>query len=352
MIKKKQSADQKLSVLTNLSLATFEPVALKLRERLYKTLVMRSDQATVFELIEMARAHLKEFAPIYAQIVSDFQLEAWIRGLEVVTSRTPAWVLKSIQSTVGKYQKISQDDIYFVNTLTGDFSKDKTTFVDFPTMRGRVANLVNRGILNKHTFESVSKQIAQRSFTVAYIDSETEMEEIQNLLATSLTNATDMRQFQSDMTEYIDSRALTIPHVQTVFRTNIAKAYGEGREHIMSHPLVGNQFPYASYHAIDDSRVRDDHLELTKRGLDGTNIYRADDPMWSIWTPPCDFDCRCSKSFMTIRQAARKGVKEAQLWYETGEPPFEKEWRLEYLDDLEPNPAYTPIRTSYNTTAW
>lgn len=313
---------------------------------------MRSDQATVFELIEMARAHLKEFAPIYAQIVSDFQLEAWIRGLEVVTSRTPAWVLKSIQSTVGKYQKISQDDIYFVNTLTGDFSKDKTTFVDFPTMRGRVANLVNRGILNKHTFESVSKQIAQRSFTVAYIDSETEMEEIQNLLATSLTNATDMRQFQSDMTEYIDSRALTIPHVQTVFRTNIAKAYGEGREHIMSHPLVGNQFPYASYHAIDDSRVRDDHLELTKRGLDGTNIYRADDPMWSIWTPPCDFDCRCSKSFMTIRQAARKGVKEAQLWYETGEPPFEKEWRLEYLDDLEPNPAYTPIRTSYNTTAW
>lgn len=351
MKKKKQSADQKLSSLINVGVAAFEPVALKLRQRLLKTLLLRADQATVFELIEMAREHLREFAPIYAQIVSDFQIQSWVRGLEIVTSRTPGWVLQSLQATVKPTGKISEDDIYFANILTGDYTKDKTTFVDFPDLRGRIANLVNRGVLTRPVFDSVSKQVAQRSFTVAHIDSETELQGIQHKLAESLAKSTDMRAFQEDMTGYIDSHAMTIPHVQTVFRTNIAKAYGEGREHIMSHPLVGSQFPYAAYHAIDDSRVRDDHLELMKLGLDGTNIYRADDPMWSKYSPPWHYNCRCSKSYLTIRQAARKGVREAIEWMETGEPPASPEWRVNYIN-FEVDPQFVPIRTAYTTTAW
>jgi uncharacterized protein with gpF-like domain len=44
-----------------------------------------------------------------------------------------------------------------------------------------------------------------------------------------------------------------------------------------------------AYYATHDARVRDDHLAMETLGLDGTNIYRADDPIWREYLPPWDF---------------------------------------------------------------
>jgi uncharacterized protein with gpF-like domain len=74
------------------------------------------------------------------------------------------------------------------------------------------------------------------------------------------------------------------------------------------------RFRIVAYYATTDSRVRKNHLALEKLGLDGTNIYRADDPTWQRFRPPWDFQCRCSWVPITVEQAARRGVTEAKEW--------------------------------------
>lgn len=106
----------------------------------------------------------------------------------------------------------------------------------------------------------------------------------------------------------------------------MSQAYSTGLIEVLNHPLVADEFPYLAYHAVHDSRVRPEHLALERHGLNGTNIYRRDDPIWERFTPPWDYQCRCAIIPMTIEDAARAGVHEAQEWLRTGLPPSTPEW--------------------------
>jgi hypothetical protein len=70
--------------------------------------------------------------------------------------------------------------------------------------------------------------------------------------------------------------------------------------------------------------VRPNHIALEKLGIGGTNVYRADDPVFQLFRPPWDYNDRCSSTPMTVRQAAEAGREEARSWLETGEEPAVK----------------------------
>src|SRR5262249_20669082 len=89
---------------------------------------------------------------------------------------------------------------------------------------------------------------------------------------------------------------------------------------------VTNGFPYLSISPIHDDRTPATHLALEQFGLNGTNIYRRDDPFWRTFMPPLTDLCRCAVNALTCHSAARKGVKEAQEWLRTGQPPQRPEW--------------------------
>jgi hypothetical protein len=75
--------------------------------------------------------------------------------------------------------------------------------------------------------------------------------------------------------------------------------------------------------------TRHQHKELEKLGLNGTAVYRRDDPFWDLFTPPWDYQCRCGVRMLTIAQAAGLGVKEAIEWLDTGVAPMRPEWRYQ-----------------------
>jgi SPP1 gp7 family putative phage head morphogenesis protein len=112
---------------------------------------------------------------------------------------------------------------------------------------------------------------------------------------------------------------LSPSHSELVYRMAVNSAYADGNDSAMSgHEDV---FPYVAYHAIHDDRARPNHIALESLGLNGTNIYRADDPVIRTFRPPWDYNCRCGRSFLTISEAAAAGVAEAKRWRETGVPP-------------------------------
>ena len=99
------------------------------------------------------------------------------------------------------------------------------------------------------------------------------------------------------------------------------KAYINGLLKTLEHPLVSSGFPYMTFDPIHDDRTPKSHLALEHFGLNGTNIYRRDDPFLRKFMPPLTELCRCSVNMLSIPQAAHFGVKEAQEWLRTDRPP-------------------------------
>jgi hypothetical protein len=90
---------------------------------------------------------------------------------------------------------------------------------------------------------------------------------------------------------------------------------------LAAHPVVAEIFPYQEYVPIHDGRVREEHEALAHLGIDGTGVYRREDPFWDYFTPPWGYQCRCGVNLLGIADAARLGVREASEWLETGVKP-------------------------------
>ncbi len=107
---------------------------------------------------------------------------------------------------------------------------------------------------------------------------------------------------------------LSRARIELVFRANTARYLSDSADAALRNPLAADQFPYRAYAATHDDRVRDTHLRLEQTGLNGTNVYRYDDPAWKAFRPPWAYSCRCFWRPVSVRQAARIGVVEANNW--------------------------------------
>lgn len=87
-----------------------------------------------------------------------------------------------------------------------------------------------------------------------------------------------------------------------------------GQERILRQPLLAGLYPYRAIYPTHDDRVRHTHLALEAEGLNSTNIYNADDPIWRFIIPPMYYNCRCGWDAVDIRTAADRGIQEARNW--------------------------------------
>lgn len=188
---------------------------------------------------------------------------------------------------------------------------------DFQAHRAAVRTLAQRDVVSPQKFRKIATAARERAFTVTANITNQARADIRDTLVEQLENGVSPRKFA----ESVSHLPLSPGHVQQVFRNNINTAYSEGVEAILDEPIVGEQFPYRAYRAIMDDRVRSEHLLLERLGIQGTNIYHKDDPVWRMFRPPWSWNCRCGWRPVSIREAARKGILEAQEWLETGVEP-------------------------------
>jgi len=87
-----------------------------------------------------------------------------------------------------------------------------------------------------------------------------------------------------------------------------------GQERILRQPLLAGLYPYRAIYPTHDERVRHSHLALEASGLNSTNIYNADDPIWRFIIPPMYYNCRCGWDGADILTAAARGIPEARNW--------------------------------------
>lgn len=107
----------------------------------------------------------------------------------------------------------------------------------------------------------------------------------------ALTQGGGVDQFIGAMNAESDSLGISPQnpfYLETVFRTNVATAYGAGRFRQLADPAVVAARPYRMYRASGDGRTRANHRALDKLIFDAANT------LWFSIAPPNGFNCRCA----------------------------------------------------------
>ncbi len=217
--------------------------------------------------------------------------------------------------------------------ITAVFGDSPPPYIQFPALDHALRELRGSPMMTGANYVETARLVRAGAFAVTKDLTDGALKEVRDLVVKALEQGETLAEVTEQVADRLGGEAgkLSLPHLETIYRTNIASATSDAREATMSLPLVADAFPYRAYWGTRDERIRDEHKQLEKLGLNGTNIYRADDPTFKKFRPPWDYNCRCSWHGVTVEQAARKGVKEAMAWWEravlsakaTGKSPYE-----------------------------
>lgn len=144
--------------------------------------------------------------------------------------------------------------------------------------------------VTKLTFDGLTSQYRKDAFTVAGVNDVKLIEKIRDDLAEVLKNGGTQKDFEaavSKLTSTAGVEKIAAFTLDTVFTTNMQKAYSLGRFEQLNDPAVREALPYWQYLTVGDARVRPEHAVLDYF------CARCSDPVWLKIYPPNGFNCRC-----------------------------------------------------------
>lgn len=145
--------------------------------------------------------------------------------------------------------------------------------------------------VTKATFDGLTLQYKKDAFTVSGTSDLRLIQKIRDELATVMEQGATPQQFAAavkKITTDAGVEELNAFTLDTVFNTNMQKAYSLGRYEQMQDPAVQAALPVWEYMTVGDDRVRPEHAVL-----DGFQA-QAIDPVWMKIYPPNGFNCRCT----------------------------------------------------------
>ena len=271
--------------------------------------------------LERLRTILETYEPLWAKTLSDGMLAAWVEAQIKTIERAR---LKLRGDTSGLIETAGSFGPPAFPPLSPPvpMPDEPEPVIRYPKIEEAASDLARRNIILPEEYYALDWRAKQLAFTVSKIGTEDALAKVRDALVRDVQEGGTLRQFRRAVSEAVGESALRPAHVELVYRDNIMSAFSEGQKRILRNPLVRSEFPYLRYSAIHDSRTRHDHWALEKLGIQGTAIYRADDPVALEFWPPWAWNCRCRFIPITLEMAAeRYGIIEAQQWLRTGNPP-------------------------------
>ncbi len=144
--------------------------------------------------------------------------------------------------------------------------------------------------VTRDTFDGLSQQYRQDAFTVAGTSDVRLIQKIRDQLAEVLSQGGSKEDFDAAVNKITSDagvEAINAFTLDTVFTTNMQKAYSLGRYEQQMSPATMAALPYGQYLTAGDDRVRPEHAVL-----DGF-IAKLEDRVWAKIYPPNGFNCRC-----------------------------------------------------------
>jgi len=257
-------------------------------------------------------------------------MASWITGFDWAWKQVPRWVGERIFPPIVPESKRPSDRGDIIPPPSRILVPEM--FADEPTLRflnieAAAERLMSRKVMTRDEFDAADAAARRDAFTFTADVQQDVTRRVRDTLAEDIQDGTSLTGFTNKLSERMDTSMLSDARLETIYRWHTQKSFADGEDTLTRNPVVSAVFPYRAYVAIHDGRVRQTHLECETHGLDGTNVYRADDPFWEKHRPPWEYNCRCMSYPMTLDKAAAAGVSEAKEWMRTGRPPVDPEYR-------------------------
>lgn len=211
--------------------------------------------------------------------------------------------------------------------LAADGSFSATPFLALPFQEA-IDDFLARGIVTPEQFRQMDAAARTRAFTAAGFATDTLREQAYEAVLAALRDGTTLREFAAQLRSGEASLGVTPAdpaYVETVFRTNVATAYGAGRIQQMQAPAVLQARPFVEYRAIIDPRTTN-----VCRYLNGLIFDRRTDPGWDRFAPPNHYNCRSTIAVLSTRNVDQSRVTSSADIDQRGQPlaPFDGPPRL------------------------
>jgi SPP1 gp7 family putative phage head morphogenesis protein len=281
------------------------------REVIRRVRELARKQPTPMAFLAKVRAILAEYEPMLAATISDSLLAAWLyAGKQVSEQALPA------------FEDFPPPDEPPPTLYRAEEPDDEEPLIRFPIIEEAATDLITRRVLTQEQFYEADQSFREQAFTISGVASLDALEKIQEALAEDLQEGGGFPAFVDKVEAVVGKSALAGHHLENVYRTNLGQAVGKGQQAVLDNEYVSSAFPYVMVRVTHDKRTRKSHKYWETHGIEGTAIYRSDDPVIrKFWPGVWDFACRCGAINLTREDAAEWGLREAQEWVRTGTPP-------------------------------
>lgn len=254
--------------------------------------------------------------PIVSQSIADAAVAGWLGGAAAVVVKLPdAPKPPAFASPPGEPPPRPPFQLKLFP------EGDDDSLVKFPGLERAAEQLYDRQIMAPEDFYKLGAKAKQQAFTISGDLENASLEKLRDLLGETLQKGGNLDTFARAARGAFETLPISDTHLEQVYRNATNEAYSQGMERVLDHPVVSGGFPYRLYVPIHDARARHEHRDLERLGIDGTAVYHKDDPTWLKFRPPWDWGCRCGWIALSIKSAAKLGVREAQEWLATGIEP-------------------------------
>lgn len=331
--------DAAVEDIAQMALDGYTRLLARVRKEIVKVAKETSELGVAAHRIEQV---LRKYEPLLIRLLTDAGLAAKLVGAWGIVQRADAVATGLPPSAAAilsqAMQGRPQSEIDLVRSALGqaevnvapedrqwsppEFDEPAKPVVVFPVIEEAAADIASRQAMTRGDFDRLHGEARTGAFTVAGLASEAAISKVRDAAAVVVAGGLSKKDFAQIVEEGLGSGTWLSPgHMETVFRAAVMSGYAAGQDRVLDDPRVGDAFPYVARYAIRDQRVRPQHFALESCGIQGTNIYRRDDPVWQKFRAPWSWNCRCNDSYLTIKQAADRGIQEAIDWLATGQPP-------------------------------
>jgi len=261
---------------------------------------------------------IRENAKVQAGLLTDAQVAAWIHGADQIASRLPFAAVEAIAGT-SRFPPVRGPSTPYEPGEPGPL-------IRLPKLIEASRDLRERQLLMPEDFYDISNAYRRSSlFTVSRFEYDA-IQRTQGILSEVVAEGPSLTSFRQRMNEAEISSPLGPGHMENVYRTNIQTALSNGQDRLLAHPVVSGVFPYYKRMPIRDARLTELCAILARSGINGTAIYRHDDPIGQLFKIPSHFQCRCHRSVLSVNAAAEQGIEEAIEYLDTGRWPQTPAW--------------------------
>lgn len=195
-----------------------------------------------------------------------------------------------------------------------------------------------KGLKSTFNWQEMLDNEHDKAFTVAKMMDLDLLQTVQDSLSDAMEVGKDFKQWQEELTPRLQEAGWwgeqeienpqtgiketvqtgSASRLETIYRTNMQASYSAGQwQQIQEQKEIA---PYLMYSAIDDDRVRPEHLAWNNL------ILPADDEFWDSHMPPNGWNCRCSVIQLSEDEIEEMGLEISSQAPKNANEGLDKGW--------------------------